>query len=243
VTTLIDFINNSAELLISELPLESFNSSTQRIYAYVSDVGGWIPDDPLQPFGDGHLANNYTEAQVANDIKTQEYSAIYDLNFTVTVTLNVQGVSKLTSGLSNDSAATSLANQISTFLKNKINQSSLPIRLDTTSIQTYDVNNSVFGGNTTQTIRENIASSIANEATTKIVDYKALAVKYVRNTYGIDNTWNVLNIYTNANSPIVVMIRKYTDTTYSALDNTDTTTYVISISPNTYVVVGGVIIS
>lgn len=240
MTDLNTFINDAAVLLLDELPLQSLDSAVTYVFAYISNVGGWIPDDPLDPNGDGHPANSFTQAQVADAITTQEIDAVYDINFTITLDLNVQNSAKLTSGLSLPAAAASLANQVSDFVTNSVNNSIIPLRVTATSTQITDASRSLLGGYTTQAVRQLIASDIADDD--KDVDFKGLALLYVRNTYGVDTTWNVHFVYTELNDPIAISIRKYTNTTYATLDGGDITNYVINVSPTTFQVVTGVIL-
>lgn len=241
MTELVAWINQTAAILLGQVPLQSLDSAVALVEAYISDVGGWLPVIQQQPNGDGAPANGFTEQQSADAITVNEFNAIYDLNFTVDVTLDVQIIDKLSDGLDVSTAAVSMANQLTDFLTARINESSLPIRLNNVGVQTVISGRSDLGGNTTQAIRQTIAADLAG--TDKLVDFKATTLLYARNTYGLDNTWNVRSVYTEPNEPIVVFIKKYTNTTYAALDGTSTRIYVFTISPATYTIVSGVILS
>ncbi len=242
LTDLVTFINATASLVLAELPLQSLDSAIILVDAYISNVGGWIPVNPLDPTGLGALFNGFTEQQAADEITEQEFETIYDLNFNVTVTLNVQMIAKLTTGLSLVEAAGSMANQVSLFLSNTINNSPIPLRVPVSGVGTQVVVDdfSLMGGYTTPAIRLAIAADIVS--TTKEVDYKGLALQFVQNTYGVDNTWNVESVYAEVNQSIAIIIRKYIDVSYTALDSAVTTIYVMNVSPVTYQIVTGVII-
>ena len=248
MTDLPTFANDTALLLLGQLPLQSLDSATILVYSYISDIGGWIPDNPLDPLGNGHLANSFTDQQAADAITVQQFNSVYDINFSVTITLNLQASAKLTEGLTLGDAAASMVNQVADFITTTVNDSTIPLRVDDTSTQITDSDRSIVGGysiidgNTTQAIRQIIDSDITAIGTTKDIDYKGLALLYVRNTYGVDDTWNVHSIYTEIDQPISVIIRKYTDTTYAALDSGNTSVYVMNVSPTTYQIVTGVII-
>ncbi len=216
---------------------------------YISDVGGWVPSGP-DPLGDGALANGFTEEQVADVIIADQFGLVYDLNLNVMLTVNVQVIAQITDGLNFTGASGAMLNQISSFITDTINNSSIPVQVlsvvqEAGTANPPQVNNdsSVAGGYTTPTNRHSIAASISNVSITKEIDYKGLALMFVQNTYGVDDTWNVYAVYTETNQPIAIIINKYTDDTFVTLDNSDTTTYVINVSPVTYQIVSGVIIN
>lgn len=242
MTDYVTFVNDTAAILLQQLPLQNLDSSVSLVTAYISNVGGWIPDNHLLPYGNGAPGNAFSEQQSADDITTIQYNACYDIEFHVVTTTKVQCTTKLTDGLSFSAAASSMINQISNFIKDAINNSPIPVQVLSTGAQTTTNSNSMQGGFTTQTIRNNIVTEIANVVTDKVVDYKAIALTYVQTVYGVDDTWNVYAIYVQADNPIVVSIKKYTDDTYASLDTDDTRVYVINISPVTYQVVAGVLI-
>lgn len=242
MTDYITFVHDVAEIVLDRLPLQSLDSAISLVYAYISDVGGWVPDDPMDPQGDGAPANGFSEDDSANDITDQQFRSVYDLEFNVTVTLKVQAISKLTEGLTLSDAAASMANQVSDFITDTVNKSRLPVWVLSTSTQNAISGDSLITGYTTQSVRGNIQTEITNNETTRVVDYKAIALMYVQDIYGVDDTWNVWASYVQPDNPIVVMIKRYLDNTYAALDNSSTTIYVINISPISYQVVAGVII-
>lgn len=243
MTDLSTFINETAVILLKQLPLQSLDSSVNYIYQYISNNGGWVPDDPLHPNADGHVDNDFTEQQVADAITNNEFNAVYSIDLTVTTDIHLHFAEKLTDGLTLDAAAASVQNHVSHFITTAVNTSPIPLRVESTSTQVTVPSNSMVGGYTTQTIRQNIASGLSLLPGTKDVNYKALALLYVRNTYGVDDTWSVHSVYTETDTPIAVIIKKYIDNTYAALDVTSTKIYVINVSPTTYQVVTGVIVT
>lgn len=240
MTTYTDFVDATALLIVNELPLQSLDSAVGLIVAYISDVGGWVPDDMSQPYGDGAPANGFTEQQSADAIYAEEFAKVYDLEFQVTLTVTVQAAAYLSGGLSINAAGLSMAGQVSNYVTDQINNASIPLRVESVGSQTTETELSVLGGLTDQTVRQAVADAITG--TDKIVDYKALTLKYVIDTYGLDDTWNVASVFWRADQPINIMIRKYTDNSYAALDGDSSTIYVLNISPVTYAVVSGAII-
>ena len=246
MTDVLQFASSTAILVLLQLPLQSLETATTLFYAYMSDVGGWVPDDPLQPLGDGVLFNNFTEQQAADEITTNQFDSVYDLNFDVTVTINAQVVAQLTSGLTMEHAAGSMANQVALFISDAINQSSIPLRVLDANVGDQiltDQFSQTTGGRTTPEVRMSIASAIANVDAVKENDYKGIALMFVQNTYGVDDSWNIESVYTEQNQPIAVIIKKYTDGTFVDLDNSEPIGYVISVNSDTYQVVTGVIIN
>jgi len=243
VTDYITFVNDVAALVLKELPLQSLDNAIALVYAYISDVGGWVPDDQLQPQGDGAPANGFSETQSADAITQEEFNKVYDIDFDVNIVVKVHCVAKLSPGLSLNDAATAMVNQVSDFITDTINNSPIPIECDSVGTQTPDSDRSILGGYTDEALRQTIQADLeALPSTQGVVDHKGIALLFVRETYGLDETWNVFSVYNQPDNPIVVLIKKYTDTTYATLDGDVSTFYVINISPVSYQVVAGVII-
>jgi|ERR1051326_6378955 hypothetical protein len=246
MTDLTTWIDTVSQLVIDELPLQSVQTATVLTEAYLSNIGGWIPDDIGQPSGEGHPNGSPTEQESADAITVDAFAAVYDLNIQATINVSIQISAKLTPGLTPiETVIQNMQNQIAEFITNQINDSELPVRTDSVDVDslTPDVfgDRSSLGGILDQTIRQGIVTDLAGAD--KVIDYKALALQYVLDTYGLDEKWNVVSLYTEPTQPIVVQIQKYTDTTYATLDGGNTTIYVISISPDTYGVVSGVILN
>lgn len=255
MTDLATFIDTTATIVTQQVPLQSMTDAVVLVEAYISDIGGWIPDDPSLPNGNGHLANSYTEQQSADAITTTAFNAVYDVAFEVSLTLRVQVAAKLSVGLTLSDAAIAMENEVADFVTARINESDLPLRVETLNTQStqitettlsaqsvYGVYNSDTGESTTPDIRVLIQDDVV-DTVNKIVDYKATTLRFVRDTYGLDDTWNVVSVYTEPNAPIAIQIRKYIDNDYTTLDTGDTTTYVFNVSPETYQIVSGVILN
>src|SRR5678815_3160471 len=125
----VTFVNTTAAHILESLPLQSLDTAIVLVNAYISDVLGWVPDVPEDPTGEGMLFNGFTEQQAAEAIIEEQFGAVYDLNFNVTVTLNVQAIAQLASGLTLEQVAGSMANQVSAFITEKVNDSSIPVRI------------------------------------------------------------------------------------------------------------------
>jgi hypothetical protein len=238
---LVTWANTTAALLTTDLPLQSLNSAVNLAFAYISNVGGWVPNDPSDPNGPGAPANSATETEAAATIAAQQYAEVYDLNFQVLVTVECQMTAQLGFGLDLAAAAAALSPDVAAFITTAINGSSIPVRVNSVSTQTPTSGKSLIGGQTTETIRQIIASDLIGD--NKIIDYKELALQYATTVNGLDDTWNVQSVYSQNNTPVVVTIVKYADNTYNTLDTTSTTIYVYSVSPTTYQIVTGVILN
>lgn len=235
------YVTATATLLTGELPLQSVDSAITLVYAYISDVGGWVPDNPSDPTGPGVPFNNATEAAAASAIAAQQINNVYDLNFSTSVTIECQFSAQLGSGLSLSEAAASMAANVTAFITDTINNSPYPLSVTATQTPSANSDRSLVGGNTTQAIREAIVTDLSGD--NKIVDYKEIALQFAISTHGLDDTWNVQYVYTQSESPIVIVINKYTDDTYATLDSDNTTTYVFTMSPTNYGIVAGVTIT
>lgn len=237
----ISYVNATATQLTAELPLQSLQSALNLSFSYVSNVGGWMPDSQQDPNGPGLPANGASVDQAASDIATQQIENVYDLNFSMNVTIRVQFTEQFGAGLDLGDANAAMQNDLATFVTNSINNSALPIRVDAILSQTPQADRSMLGGETTQTLRQNIAADATDNI--KIVDYKASALRYSTTVNGLDDTWNVQYVYTQPGNPVVVIILKYTDNTYASIDTSNHTTYVYTVSPTTYQIVSGVVLT
>lgn len=237
----ITWINDTATLLTAQLPLQSFQSAVNLAFSYVSNVGGWVADDQQNQNGPGAPANGASEEQAASDIASQQIANVYDLSFTANVTLRVQFGQQLGSGLDLSSASAAMQSDLTSFITTTINNAALPVRVEAVVSQTADAGRSLIGGETTADVRVSIAADAVGGD--KIVDYKAGALKYATTINGLDDTWNIAAVYTQAGNPIVVIIVKYTDNAYETIDTANNTTYVFTVSPTTYQVVSGVILT
>jgi hypothetical protein len=235
---LVTWANTTAGLVTAQLPLQSLQSAVDLAFAYITDVGGWVPDDPANANGPGLPANGASEQTGANDITSQQIGDVYDLKFSVSVTLSCQFSQHLGTGLDLNAAAAAMVTDVTNLITNSINDSALPVRVDSVGTQTPDAGRSLLGGTTTETVRQDIAADVAGVA--KVVDYKAIALKYATTVHALDDTWNVKYVYTQTGSPTVVSVQKYTDNTYATLDSHSTTVYLFTISPTTYDIVAGV---
>ena len=229
------WMHNVSAIIIRQVPLQSMDSAFVLVDAYLSNLpGGWVLD--------------LDEQAAANAITKDQYNAVYDLNVRCGIHLDLQMAAKLTPGLPIGDAMDAIENRIRDFLTDQINNSNLPIKLRTIdTIEEYAARSTlgvVFTTNdqtTTQPVRQSIAADLSGAS--KVFDYKANGLLYARNTYGLDNTWNVDSVYTETNEPMVMQIKKYTSTTYATLDGSNTTVYVLTISPSTYGIVSGIILN
>jgi len=235
--TLPAWIDATAAIIITELPLQSRDSATLYTSSYLSNVGGWVPDNILIPQGPGNPANGFTPQQAANAITAEQLAQVYDLNFLVTIQVEVQVASKLVPGLTLNQAAGAVLSQVTQFVTTEINNSDLPMRVDSVNAGTPISGGSGLGGATTTGMRVSIQADIISGF--KVIDYKANTLNYARRQYNLDTTWNVGSVYTELNQPIAVIIQKYTSTSYSTLDTGTTTFYIFTVSENTQVVLSG----
>jgi hypothetical protein len=234
------WITTTAALVTTELPLQSLSAASDLVVEYLSNVGGWVADNILIPLGPGQPANHFTEQQAADAIVTEQFGTVYDLNFHATATIVCQFATQLGPGLTLEEAAAAMAAEVTNLITNSINNSNIPIRVNSIDSQNVVTLNSELSGTTDSAHRQLIQADLTGVA--KIIDYKEIALQYARTINGIDATWNIKSVYTESNSPIVMTIVKYTDITYVTLDTSSHVAYVYSVSQDTNEVVSGVII-
>ncbi len=93
---------------------------------------------------------------------------------------------------------------------------------------------------TTQAIRTELNTTV--EAGGKLIDPKAIALNYARNTYSLDILWNVTYLYTKENNDLFVLVEKYL-ADYSDLDLSDDRQFFLSLDPDSYELTGGALLT
>jgi len=231
--TLADWKNTATISVMGKLPSQTYDSAFILVEAYLSNVGGWVPDGS-DPVGPGHPADNSSPDEAATNIHTEELAKVYDTNLVITVQLRTQFVRKLTAGLDEPDVIAAIQSDVETWLTNRIANSPLPLEV----VQVDNVTGTV-DGNGELTAATRVALNTTVVAGGKFDDYKAVALAFARNRYTLDTYWNVSDIHYETNSPIILQIGRYTALDYLTLDPNTSLGYVIAVAPDTYVVTGG----
>lgn len=230
--TLLGWKATTAVLLISKLPLQTYNGVIPFIDSYLSTVGGWVSNDPNIPTGEGEPANGATPDIAVSDIIDSQYSRMYRLSTTATIKLSFEFLANLAPDQVADDVRAQMIPMIDAFISEQLSNTAL----NYISLETV-LGDVAVGGVTTQSHRVGINDVIRTGAYHK--DPRAVAVYTARTMYALGDTWNAVSVYTEPDQPIVVIIQKYTNSQYITLDQSVSNQYVISISPDEYTLISG----
>lgn len=226
--------NESVALgLVKKLPLQNVDSAFSLSQNYLANNGGWNPDNPADPTGLGEPATGETLEQAINSIFTQQIDQVHtidvtgDLSFSITVNKN------LGLGLSNSDVFLNIEGDLLNIVQTQLADTSIEVL----SIPSFA--GSISTGATD--VSERVAIQAAITGGGKLTDPKAIAVSSARARFNLDNTHNVMYLYTESGKEYFVSIVKYTDATYGTEDPNATNTYSIRLDRLTYKVFSGTV--
>lgn len=224
---------DTAQILVTSLPLQTFDSALVLAEQYLSEEGGWNPTDPLSPTGPGEPVNQATPDEAANSIVISQHDRIYQNEITATVSVKVRYNVNQTPGQSVDSIMSSIEADLRDYIANRVDE----INWEFVSLDSYD-GTSETGGFTTRTKRVEIYNQAAAGAPFRDIRAKALSEAITR--FSLNETWNVSALYFETGSSTVVVIQKYTDTTFATIDSGVERQYIFKMDPVTYAVQTGI---
>ena len=233
MSTLSGWRTSAANRLVEELPLQTFDSSILLIDAYLASIGGWVPNDVSDPTGEGAPVNGDTPLEAVTAIVVQQLTHMHRLDATLQVNLTLQFVSNLAPGQSDDDIRSQMQPLIETLLAVEFNSSILNFS-DLTLLTGPIINGGTIDAIQRVEINESIVGASFGH------DPRAVAVNAARNIYSLDILWNVETFYTEIGQPIMVIIKKYTNSDYISVDSTESLRYVIGVNPDTYLIESGI---
>lgn len=238
---LLGWKTTTATILVGLIPSQSFESAFVLAETYLSDVGGWNPDNGGDPTGIGQPVNGQLPEAAANSIFDIEHSKVYDVAVIAPIELQFRFTQKLPAGLGEVAVLGAIQDAVENWLKaNVLISDRFPVTVDANGVGVIS-GNLIGTGETTSA--ERVAVAARADSDDKITDYKTAALVFARIKHLLDDNWNVMSFYTEPTKPITVIIRRYTSTTYLDLDEAVTQKYVIVVNPDTYEVVSGVSLS
>lgn len=227
--------SSTAIAVTNILPLQTFESSLVLVESYLASTGGWVPDSPTNPTGPGQPVTGEMPTDAAISIKNQQYARVYTIKATADIRLDFTYVANLASGQTDDDVLVAIQNGVKQFLETQLGRTSLS--LDSMISLTGTINSN---GLTTSSQRLSI---FEEESQGILNDPRAIALNMTKNTYGLDDLWNVESTYTEVNGKIVVIMAKYTELSFGTLDTSVVQRYVISVNPGQYLIETGLFIN
>jgi hypothetical protein len=230
--TFISWRNTTAGVLIGTLPLQDFSSAISLVESYLSDTGGWNPDDVGDPTGLGEPVSGETPEQAAINITNQQLNSVYQSEITGQLTFKANFIKNLGSGLSESVVLSTIESEFAQFIENQFDN----IIIQFESLDTFT--GTVISGPTTAAERVLINNLIVSGD--KLINPKAIALSLSRNRFSLDNTYNVSFLYTQTDKELVILIEKYTSTAYTNLDLSVDNQFIISLDSKSYHITTGV---
>lgn len=218
--------------LVTRLPLQTFESAIPLVDVYLSSVGGWVPNDPFDPVGQGFPANGFTPVEAADAITLQQVQRVHRLSAQIPLVVSLEFTANLAPGQTDQDIIAQMQPLIQDFLERQFQNE--PIALVSTGTITGTV---TAGGALTATTLQAINTQISAGSIKQ--DPIRVAVNAARVLYNLDNTWNAVTAYTEPDQELVVVIQKFTNTSYTTLDTSATTQYVFAVSFADYRVTSG----
>jgi len=230
MATLDQWKTNVGQLIMLRLPNHDLDSARALALSWLNANGGWIPDNVGDPTGEGHASSSNTS--VADAVKSLELAKVK----TITVDFPVVLRASITGSFGSGSTAgdilalfqANLESRVSEILgttnKNALKPISFTWGSATTTLRTT--------GDFDVTKRASVATEITSNTNHNLIDVAAIATNHARSFLGLDATWVSSFVYSkdnNAETPVSVEIKKYTDTSYSVLDTNATSYYVVTL--------------
>ena len=217
MSTLEQWLNNSTQKLMAELPGHSFESAKSRVETWLTAEGGWNLDEGETSGGEGSPPNEETPQQAVSIIVTEDITKISSIIVRPTVVLELSMTENFETGTTDQEKI----NIVESFITDRITNAldSAPgIRTISFSFPNSPYNERE-GGELDVSERLAVQAEITNQPT--LITSTAIATAHIRAINESDNKWVCDREFTLANSvsPIFLRVRKYTNTSYSTLDD------------------------
>lgn len=226
---------DTAIVLLGELPLQNLTSAKEKVEQYLSETGGWIPDDDSDPTGSGQPASGEDSAEAADSITEAEIARVYNTKVRADIKLDFHLVQNLDPDLSDEDVKTLIEETVQSFLVEQLGCTTTEF----VELTDYEIEND-RGGDTTAAQRVTADEEVKSGE--KLIDPVSISLSYARDRFNLDDFWNVTYIYNEPTKDIVSLIERYTDPeTYEDLDIFTLTQYAITMDASSYELASGVV--
>jgi len=228
------FINNVSIAVADQLPLMSYDSANILAQAYMNTVG-WYSTDLSDAAGLGYPNNNDTVALAVKTIVDGQINATRCYEATATISVGFNYYLNVPTDQTPTQVQKALTTAIQAFLTKE-----LAANTTCELISLINLSGSVNAvGYTAAADRVIIYANLINPAP---LDPRVIALQYVNTHYAkVDATWNVFLTYTDNISGLCIVLKKFTDTSFSTIDTTVAFDYVIVMDRETFSVQSGLI--
>ena len=218
MTTRTNWISNVGAGLTNTLPRLTPLLANTIAESYLDDVaGGWVPTDVGDPNGEGAPSNSVSEPDAIAAIVTLEVAKLR----TISVTIPVDITFTITDNYDSTVTTADIVDGMEATLQEQLDGHLFDTNV---AVSAYDWASPITvvrdGGELAASERVDVQTAIGNG---NFQDPAAMAVHWARTMYAIGETYMAYQLYSNDEmESVAVWITKYTDTTYTTLDNTFT---------------------
>ncbi len=211
------WLNNGATYLMGIAPLYDFELARTALETYLTaEAGGWVEDGGEPENGHGEPLSEETFVEAADAIFAAQVGETVTVSVSVPVLVNLTVTGRYASEVNAETIRTDL-------------QTVIEDRIQTLNGKGLSIADIDFDATTEEFIRTtgelNAAARVAVQThiTTEpeLTDPVAKAVVHLRNTFSLNNTWMAYRHYLNAgDAPSIIFVKKYTNTSYTTVDET-----------------------
>ena len=231
-TTMASWQQNIGIRLASNIPTIQVADGISLAANYLSQNGGWKPDNPAIPTGLGVPTSGLSDDAVVAIILSQIADAQYEFTATLTLPVSFTIYANLTSGLNPVQVRDSVGAQVRAYIERL--SADLPIHINTVSLP-YTEFNSETVGVTTPSKRISYNNGIGGASP----NIMSNVLEQARNMFYLDNTWNIASIFTS-DTDTTAILRKYADIGYSVDDPNDSDSVVVGVDLDRGRVISGI---
>lgn len=217
MATLEGWKTNIGSLLIRRLPGNDLEAGRALATAYLSSIGGWVPDDVGDPTGDGAPVDDPSDESVVEEIVGQQLDRSRTIVVDVPVIVRASVSGAFATGTSDSDVMDALEADVEARVAAALSGSSL-------EVISYE-----WGDRTIETSRNDGALSVGERTALQasisggdLLDPAAQAVSWLRELLGLTDTWMASEVYSrdaSQSSAVAVTIVRHTSTAYTALSS------------------------
>lgn len=232
-TTLALWKQNIAIRLMTDVPTMDLDSGISAAENYLSQTGGWLPDDPGNPVDLGKPVSGLSDTQIVAVILNDIQQSQYQFDAVVTVPISLTMFTNLSPGLD----ASQIKDTILTAMRNYIERSmaDLPIHPNVNASSYTSVSSNVIGITTGP---QRVAYNAGISADPVPILSKAL--QQARSRFGLSDLWNFSNIYARDTNTAGAVLQLYISG-FDVVDVSETRRLVVEFHLDNGTIVSGIL--
>ncbi len=217
MATLEGWKTNIGSLLIRRLPGNDLDAGRTLATAYLSSIGGWVPDSGGDPTGDGHPTGSPSDQSVVDAIVAQQLDRSRSAIITLPVVIRTSVSGAFAPGTSDADVVAALQSDVESRIATALAGAQLQVASYTWGSRT--IASSRAEGALSAAERVALQASIAVD---DLLDPAAKAVSWLRTELSLPTTWMASEVYTRdatPGTPVAVTVVRHTSTSYTTLSS------------------------